>query len=232
MIRILFGIIATLGLLSALGTVLSRNLIHAALYLVAFFFLIACQFILLEAELLAAVQVLVYIGAVAILLMFGIMLTRNIQGDETTTVRWPARVPAALAGLGILVVLVYGIGEQTGRRGQSSWSETRTRPSAVIPADAREPMPARTWAINDMARWVGVEMMTRFVIPFEVAGLLLTAALVGAIALATLEGPDQSPRSGSAASGRGTTTDGSGNGQAPPPAAPTGALLSQTSEPR
>ncbi len=82
----LFVFIAVIGLLAALGTVLARNLVHAALFLVAFFFVMACQFVILEAEFLAAVQVLVYIGAVAILMMFGIMLTRNVQGDDTTTV--------------------------------------------------------------------------------------------------------------------------------------------------
>ena len=55
----------------------------------AFFFIVACQFVMLEAEFLAAIQVLVYIGAVAILLMFGIMLTRNVQGDDTTIVIAP-----------------------------------------------------------------------------------------------------------------------------------------------
>ncbi len=100
MIRILFGIIATLGLLSALGTVLARNLVHAALFLVAFFFLVACQFVLLEAEFMAAMQVLVYIGAVAILLLFGIMLTRNIQGDVTTAGYWPWKIPGAVVGTG------------------------------------------------------------------------------------------------------------------------------------
>ena len=86
MVQFLFLVIAALGLLTALGTVLARNLVHAALFLVAFFFTVACQFVLLEAEFLAALQVLVYIGAVAIILMFGIMLTRNIQGDDTTIV--------------------------------------------------------------------------------------------------------------------------------------------------
>ncbi len=91
MVQFLFLVIAALGLLAALGTVLARNLVHAALFLVAFFFTIACQFVLLEAEFLAALQVLVYIGAVAIILMFGIMLTRNIQGDDTTIVTAPGR---------------------------------------------------------------------------------------------------------------------------------------------
>src|SRR5258707_6611892 len=84
LIRILFLVISSLGLLMALGTVLARNLVHAALFLVGFFFIIACQYVLLEAEFLAVIQVLIYIAAVAILLLFGIMLTRNIQVDETT----------------------------------------------------------------------------------------------------------------------------------------------------
>ena len=63
MIQVVFGIVAVVGLAAALGTILSRNLVRAALYLVAFFFTIACQFVLLEAEFLAALQVLVYIGA-------------------------------------------------------------------------------------------------------------------------------------------------------------------------
>src|SRR5438128_1802917 len=96
----------------ALGTVLSRNLVHAALYLVAFFFLIACQFVLLEAEFMAAMQVLVYIGAVAIILMFGIMLTRNIQGDETTGGHWVRKVPAVAVAAALLAILIAGIVEQ------------------------------------------------------------------------------------------------------------------------
>ena len=123
MIRILFGIIAALGLLAALGTVLARNLVHAALSWSAFFFLVACQFVLLEAEFLAAIQVLVYIGAVAILMMFGIMLTRNIQGDETTGGQRGREVPAAVAGLGMLAVLVVGIARRPrDRRGGPAWA--------------------------------------------------------------------------------------------------------------
>ena len=188
MIRILFGIIATLGVLTALGTVLARNLVHAALFLVAFFFLIACQFVLLEAEFLAAMQVLVYIGAVAILLLFGIMLTRNIQGDETTGGHWPWKVPAAVVGLGMLAVLVIGIRSE---RGEPAWVQTTSRRAIPPPTDGTESPQAA--AINNMGKAVGDEMMTRFVIPFEVAGLLLTAALIGAIAVARQAGPGAAP---------------------------------------
>jgi NADH:ubiquinone oxidoreductase subunit 6 (subunit J) len=207
LIRIVFLIISSLGILMALGTVLARNLVHAALFLIGFFFIIACQYVLLEAEFLAVIQVLIYIGAVAVLLLFGIMLTRNIQGDETTRVSLPTRLPASIAGVGVLLVLAYGIGEQRGLHGQPSWTALTARPVATVPADSKTAMTPRATAINDMARTIGNEMMTRFVIPFEVAGLLLTAALVGAIALAQLEGAEdpQKSRLGALAPQGGTT---------------------------
>src|SRR6478672_7601261 len=127
--QILFLFIAGLGILAALGTVLARNLVHAALFLVGFFFVVACQFVLLEAEFLAAIQVLVYIGAVAILLMFGIMLTRNIQGDDTTILTGPWRIPAMVAGLCVFGVLVFGINNAVGPGGRSAWSQTDSRPA-------------------------------------------------------------------------------------------------------
>ena len=198
LVTTLFVIISLLGLLAALGTVLARNLVHAALHLVAFFFIVACQFVLLEAEFLAAVQVLVYIGAVAILMMFGIMLTRRVQGDETTTVaRGVWTLPALIAGLGVFLVLVFGINDQAGLKGHAPWKAAETRPP--IPKSAPgEPVPPRAAAINDMGRTVGRELVTRFVVPFEVAGLLLTAALVGAVVVAFREGDDaESPRRGS-----------------------------------
>lgn len=189
MSQTLFLVISALGLGAAVGTILARNLVHAGLYLVAFFFVIACQFVLLEAEFLAAIQVLVYIGAVAILLMFGIMLTRNIQGDDTTTVAPGWTMPALVGGLGLFLVLGFGINNHVGLKDRANWSATVNRPSIATPV-GQTPSP-RAAAINNMGQAVGVEMMTRFVVPFEVAGLLLTAALVGAIALAHREGDDE-----------------------------------------
>lgn len=181
MSQTVFLVIAGLGVLSALGTVLARNLVHAALYLIAFFFAVACQFVLLEAEFLAALQVLVYIGAVSILMMFGIMLTRNIQGDETTRTLGSGRTTALFAGLCVFVVLLFGMSRSSGMRDRPAWNTINQRPSI---ADASSP---RAQGVNDMARGVGVELMTRYMVAFEVAGLLLTAALVGAIALAYRE---------------------------------------------
>ena len=185
MTSVLFLILATLGIIAALGTVLARNLVHAALYLVAFFFLVACQFVLLEAEFLAAVQVLVYIGAVAILLVFGIMLTRNVRGDETTVASRVWSIPAALVALGFLAVLGAGIEREGGLNGRPPWRTVQARPAVGPDPIARRSEQAR--AVDDMGRTLGTELMGRFAVPFEVAGLLLTAALVGSIALARQE---------------------------------------------
>lgn len=188
MIPTLFLILATLGVLSALGTVLARNLVHAALSLASFFFLVACLFVLLEAEFLAAAQVLISVGAVAVLMMFGIMLTRNIQGDDTTAVGVAWRIPAALACLGFLAVIALGISTERGMGRRRPWADLRTRP-AIGPAPALRATP-RARAIDDMGRALGDDLMGRYALPFEVAGLLLTAALVGSVALACQDADD------------------------------------------
>lgn len=186
MIQGLFLLIAGLALLTALGTVLARNLIHAALYLVAFFGLVACLFLLLEAEFLAAVQVLVYIGAVAILLLFGIMLTRNIQGDETTRTGWPAVVASGTVAIGLLSVLVVAIASDRGSRSRPSWRSQTVRPATAAERPT-DPLPERARSIHRMPRLIGEELMTRYALAFEMAGLLLTVAVVGAVALSLRE---------------------------------------------
>ncbi|MFO0890095.1 MAG: NADH-quinone oxidoreductase subunit J [Isosphaeraceae bacterium] len=217
MVQYVFLLVAAIGLAAALGTVLARNLVHAALFLVAFFFMVACQFVLLEAEFLAAVQVLVYIGAVAIILMFGIMLTRNIQGDDTTIVAGAWKIPALVAGLCVFAILAFGINNAVAPRGQSAWTGIAARPS--IAAEEIGPQAAsRREAVHNMARTVGKELMSRYVVAFEVAGLLLTAALVGAIALAHREEDMPEPAEFPGRAGR----EAAGNG---PPRSPGPAMV-------
>ncbi len=181
MIQALFIALSAFGLLMALGTVFARNLVNAALFLVAFFFVIACQFVLLEAEFMAAIQVLIYIGAVAVILMFGIMLTRNITGDETTTVTKPWRLLGLAAFGTVCTVLVLGI------NAYRPWTDLAVRPEFPVTKSTTTP---RGQAILSMTPTVGREMMTRYVVAFELAGLLLTAALVGAVVLAQHEASD------------------------------------------
>lgn len=180
--RVLFLIISSIGLLAALGTVLARNLIHAALFLVAFFFCVACQFILLEVEFLAAIQVLVYIGAVAILILFGIMLTRNIQGDETTSGGWSRRVVGLVAALAVLALLIVGIRHERGLDARPAWTA-----EASVPGDPGQEL------LLGMTPQIGRELMSRYLIAFELTGLLLTVAVVGAIALAYRDLPNETP---------------------------------------
>ncbi|MEI7923357.1 MAG: NADH-quinone oxidoreductase subunit J [Planctomycetota bacterium] len=182
MIQALFIALSGFGLLMALGTVFARNLVHAGLYLVAFFFVVACQFVLLEAEFMAAIQVLIYIGAVAVLLMFGIMLTRNIQGDDTTIVTKQWRLLGLGAFGSVLVVLILGINSH------EPWTQLAVRPEFPVDATTNT---ERGRAILSMTPTVGREMMTRYVVPFELAGLLLTAALVGAVVLAQYDNADE-----------------------------------------
>jgi NADH-quinone oxidoreductase subunit J len=125
------------------------------------------------------------------------MLTRNIQGDESTTPVSPWTLPALVAGLGLFLVLMFGINNHVGLNDRDDWKATRTRPSIV--AEKGMPVSPRADAINNMGRAVGDEMMTRFVVPFEVAGLLLTAALVGAIAVAFRHGDEETPKIGGSA---------------------------------
>jgi NADH:ubiquinone oxidoreductase subunit 6 (subunit J) len=215
-IQVLFVVISAAGLAAALGTILVRNLVRAALYLVAFFFIVACQFVLLEAEFLAALQVLVYIGAVAIILMFGIMLTRNIQGDDPSSTPSAWQLPGLVAGLGVFLVLAFGITFQHGIGVRQSWATTNVRPEI----DKGKALSPRSQAINNMAKSVGNELMTRYVIAFETAGLLLTVALVGAIAIAHREEaePGPGPPRGAGGTARESGSTAPGGGSAPAPA--------------
>jgi len=156
--NIFFGIIAAAMVISALGVVTTKNVVHAALFLVIVLAGGAAQFILLGQEFVAWVQVLVYIGAVIVLFLFGIMLTRapmHPDADLGNDLRWPAAA-AALFLLGILGgLLVHTFhGTEVGLE-----------------------RPIRTVDVTNAIFRV-------YIIPFEVVGVLLLGALVGAVVLA------------------------------------------------
>ena len=159
--NIFFGIIAAAMVIAALGVVSTKNVVHAALFLVIVLAGGAAQFILLGQEFVAWVQVLVYIGAVIVLFLFGIMLTRAPMHPEETLdndLKWPAAAAALfLAGIlgGLLVHTFHG-----------------------VDIDANGPMqPIRTSQVTDYIFKV-------YLLPFEVVGVLLLGALIGAVVLA------------------------------------------------
>ena len=164
--NIFFYLFAIAIVFSAFRVVTSNNVVHAALYLVAVLASVAAQYILLAAEFVAATQVLVYIGAIVVLFLFGIMLTRAKLGadQELTHSNWPMGAFTALLLFG---VMAYALIDEFG------WSE--------------KPLPADTRLISvdgSNTATVSDSIFSTYLIPFEVVSVLLLAALVGAIVLA------------------------------------------------
>lgn len=157
-IQFFFILFAIITLVSGFRVVTTRTMFHAALYLVISLFGVALMFVLLDAGFLAAVQVIVYIGAIAILIIFAVMLTRGMMESKARSLNSQAGLAAVVSGA-ILFILI---------RVLTSFSfQTIT---ADVPADN--------------VTQIGQSIVGQFVLPFEVASVLLLAALIGAIYIA------------------------------------------------
>ena len=154
MSSVAFVLIAVAMLAGALAAACLRKLIHAALCLVIAFVGIAAFYFLLGAEFVGLVQIFVYVGAVAILIVFTILLTRRDEDNERAF-NWSGVVVAAAVFAAL------------------AWVILRT-PTLAIRAPAVEPL---------IVKRIGELLMTNFVWPLQCAGLLLTAALIGALVL-------------------------------------------------
>ena len=158
--HVVFVILSAVALIGAVGVVTVRNLFHAALFLVLSFVGVAGFYVLLEAEFLAVVQLLVYVGAISILIIFAVMLSRQLMSPE-----FKARNEQWLIGLltaaALFIVLVFILL-------QVSWP--------TVPASAPE----------DAISALGQALVSpdQFVLVFEVASVLLLVALVGAVVIA------------------------------------------------
>jgi len=164
--NIFFYAIAAVIVYSGIRVVTSNNVVHAALHLVAVLASVAAQYVLLAAEFVAATQVLVYIGAIVVLFLFGIMLTRAKIGrdQDLTHKHWLGGAATALLLFG---VMAYALVDEFG------WSRT------PLPADPRiaSVNGSNTATVSD-------SVFSTYLVPFEVVSVLLLAALVGAIVLA------------------------------------------------
>lgn len=159
---VLFYAFAAVVLVWALLTVTARNVFHSALYLAMSLFGVAAVFALLGSFFLAGLQVLLYIGAVVVLSIFVISMTRNISGAagaQFTGLKAPAAVVALLTG-GLLTLAVT----------RTPW-ETPYSPSAAA------------GGLADDAAAIGLHLLSDFSIPFEAVSVLLLAALLGAVAI-------------------------------------------------
>jgi NADH-quinone oxidoreductase subunit J len=158
-VQALFVLLGLVAVGSALLVVTTRNMVHAALWLVVTLGAVAGVYLLLAAEFLAWVQVLIYVGAVVVLLLFALMLTKAPTGpqpdlDATRVV--PAAIVAALVGAVLVTTVVAGFSD------------------AEIDLDE---------TVVGSASVTGATIFEMWVLPFEVLSVLLLAALIGAIVL-------------------------------------------------
>lgn len=161
MTPLLFGVLAAVLLGSALAVVLTKNLFHAVLWLALALISTAGIFLTLNAEFLAAVQVLLYAGGVITVVVFAIVVTERLVGERLsqTTGRLAGGTVAASALFVVLAILV------------------RQAPALVAPG----------WPVADLTREVGALVLTRFALAFELLAVLLLTSLVAALYFARPE---------------------------------------------
>ena len=156
--NIAFGLMAIVIVLAALRVVTTKNIVHSALYLIIVLAGVAGQYFLLAAEFIGTAQILIYLGAIVVLFLFGIMLTRAPLGGETTLdndQRWLALVTALL-----VLALTAGV---------------------LVDAFGDDRLPVDT--VTTTAE-VADSVFSTYLVPFEAVSVLLLAALVGAIVIA------------------------------------------------
>jgi NADH-quinone oxidoreductase subunit J len=156
---IVFYAFAVITVVSAFVVVFSRNIMYAAFSLLFTFFGVAGLYVLLSADFLAVTQILIYVGGILVLMLFGVMLTNNVVSVDikTGTLNTVPALIAAAVIVGSLGAIFY-----------ATWS------TVAMPATA----PSAT------TRAIGELLMTGYVLPFEVASVVLLAALVGAAFMA------------------------------------------------
>jgi NADH-quinone oxidoreductase subunit J len=161
-------------------------LFRAALLLVAVFVAVGGYFVLLNAEFLAVVQVLIYAGAIAVLIIFAVMLTRDVQqGNQPNRLQIPAGIFAALLLAAMVVVAVDTQWNFLRDEDRQSVELVQTSAVANIPEESLEQAGVTGAAEQEEAQEAGLAdlLIGKYVLPFEAVSVLLLAALIGALAL-------------------------------------------------
>jgi NADH-quinone oxidoreductase subunit J len=161
--QLAFIAVAVVTLIASISVVTSRNLIHSALWLILTLFGVAIFYVFLNAGFFAVVQVIVYIGAIAILFIFTAMLTRRVMketGPQTNSNWWLGVIIAGFLFAGLVVVLV-------------NWSGF----SSTAPV-----LSSTSGQITELG--LALVSPDQYVLPFELASILLVAGMIGAIYVA------------------------------------------------
>lgn len=158
---IIFYFFAVVTVVSAVGVVFSRNIVYAAFSLLFTFFGVAAIYVLLSADFIAITQILLYVGGILVLIVFGIMLTSRANSVEVK--RGMLSIAPAVLVAGVIAGTLAGVLTTT------RWPTANFSP------------------YEETARPIGALLMTNFVLPFELASILLLVALVGAVIIARRE---------------------------------------------
>lgn len=161
----LFYFFAVISVVTALLMICSKNAVYSALYLIGTLFSLACIFLLLHAEFLAAIQVLVYAGAIMVLFLFVIMLL-NVGREKRTPIRLKGqKVVGLVFALGVLIFVLLR-------------NRQVTLPEAIGPFS-----PDKLAELGGV-KTIGWFLFTDYLLPFEITSILLFVAIIGAVTLA------------------------------------------------
>ncbi len=156
----LFYLVSTLAIVAALAMILSKNAVHAALFMVANFALVAVLYLLLRASFIATIQVIVYAGAIMVLFLFVIMMLNVNEAERPQDRLFALDSLAPLIAFGLLAVLVY-VGFGVANPGATA--------DGLVFANIQD---------------IGALLFTRYLYPFEITSILLLVAMIGAVVLA------------------------------------------------
>ena len=171
-IDIAFWIIALSAIGSSIAVVQTRDLFRAALFLAAAFLSIAGLFVMLRAEFLAVVQILIYVGAISVLIIFAVLTTKDVeQGNPSNMLR----IPAAILALLFLVMASLAMLN-------TDWNLLSNSDAAAAAVSGVEASGAGSGVANPIPR-IAELLLQDYVLVFEVASVLLLATIVGALAL-------------------------------------------------
>ena len=184
---IAFWLLAAVAISASLGVVLVRDLFRAALLLALVFIAVAGFFVMLSAPFLAVVQVLIYVGAISILLIFAVMLTRDVrQGNLPNRLQIPAVLFPALLLAALIMVAVTTDWQPIPAEQQDLVLLVQQQSVGVISPEALQRQGLNTPAEREQVERAGLAdlLLSEYVLPFEAVSVLLLAALIGGLALA------------------------------------------------
>jgi NADH-quinone oxidoreductase subunit J len=181
MTNAVFYLFATLAVVSACLCILQRNPVSAALWLVSTMFSLAAIYVLLDAQFIAAIQVLVYAGAVMVLFLFVIMLLN--LGHTSSDIRGPSSVAAAIVLVGLLAIELFTLWRYTPRRLAAELAQAPAfgDPTAAFAAGE---LTRQETVTRGVVGAIAAPLFQTYLIPFEITSILLLAAIVGAVVLA------------------------------------------------